>query len=43
VVPTLGASQLAIGVIQMEVPRELVRARFAGVPAVSPFLFGRQE
>jgi hypothetical protein len=43
VVPTLCASQFAIGVIQMEVPRELIRARFAGVAAVSPFLLGRQE
>jgi hypothetical protein len=43
VIPTLGASQLAIGVVEVEVPRELVRVRFAGIPAISPFLFGGQE
>jgi hypothetical protein len=43
VIPTLGASQLAIGVVEVEVPCELVRARFAGIPAISPFLLGCQE
>jgi hypothetical protein len=43
VIPTFGASQLAIGVVEVEVPCELVRARFAGIPAIPPFLLGRQE
>jgi len=43
VIPTLGASQLAIGAVEVEVPCELVRARLAGIPAISPFLLGRQE
>jgi hypothetical protein len=43
VIPTFDASQLAIGVVEVEVPCELVRARFAGMPAILPFLLGRQE
>jgi len=43
VIPTLGASQLTIGVVKVEVPCDLVRVRLAGIPAISPFLFGRQE
>ena len=36
VVPALGADQLAVGVVQVEVPRELVRGRLARVAAVLP-------
>ena len=43
VIPTLGAGQLAIGIVEVEMPRELLRARFAGIPAIAPFLFGGQE
>jgi len=43
VIPTLGAGQLAIGVVEVEVPCELVRAGLARIPAISPFLLGRQE
>ena len=42
-IPALGANQLAIGVVEVEVPCKLLRARFAGIPAVPPFLLGRQE
>jgi len=37
-VPALGADQLAVGVIQVEVPRELVRARLACIAAIAPLL-----
>ena len=43
VIPTLGAGQLAIGIVEVEVPRELLRARFAGISAIAPLLFGGQE
>jgi hypothetical protein len=43
VIPTLGASQFAVGVVEVEMPCESVCARFAGIPAISPFLLGRQE
>ena len=43
VIPTLGADQLAIGIVEVEMPRELLRARFAGIPAIPPFLFDGQE
>jgi hypothetical protein len=43
VIPTLGASQLAIGVVEVKVPRKLLRVRLAGIPAIAPFLFGGQE
>jgi len=37
------AGQLAIGIVEVEVPRELLRARFAGISAIAPLLFGGQE
>lgn len=43
VIPTLGGGQLAIGVVEVEVPCKLLRVRLAGIPAISPFLLGRQE
>ena len=43
VIPTLGASQLAIGVVEVEVPCKLLRAWFTGIPVIAPFLFGGQE
>ncbi len=43
VIPTLGAGQLAIGIVEVKVPCELLRARFAGIPAIAPFLLGGQE
>jgi hypothetical protein len=42
-IPALGANQLAIGVVEVEVPCKLFRARLAGIPAISPFLLGGQE
>ena len=43
VIPALGTSQLAVGIVEVEMPCELVRARLAGIPAVSPFLLGGRE
>jgi hypothetical protein len=35
-IPALDANQLAIGIVEVEVPCELFRARLAGIPAISP-------
>jgi hypothetical protein len=43
VIPTLGAGKLAIGIVEVEMPRELLRARFAGISAIASLLFGGQE
>jgi len=43
VIPTLRAGQFAISVVEVEMPCELVRTRFACIPAISPFLLGRQK
>ena len=40
VIPTLGRA-FAIGVVEVEVPCKLVRARFACIPAISALLFCR--
>ena len=41
--PTLGAGQLAMCIVEVEMPRELLCARFSGIPAIAPFLFGGQK
>ena len=43
VIPTVGASQLAVGIVETEVPCELVYARFAGISAISPLLLGSEK
>jgi hypothetical protein len=37
------AGQLAVSIIEMEITRQLVRTEFAGIAAVSPYLFGGEE
>ena len=43
VVPTLDADQVMVGVVQIEMSRELVRARPARVAAIEPLLLGGES
>ncbi len=43
VIPTLRPSHLTIGIVEVEVPCELVLARLTRIPAISPFLLSRQK
>jgi len=42
VIPTLGASQLAISVVEVEMPCKLFCARLTGIPAIPLLLLGCQ-
>ncbi len=43
VIRTPGAGQRAIGIVEADMPRGLLRARFAAIPAMAPLLFGGRE
>jgi hypothetical protein len=41
--PNAWCQPARVGVVEVEVPCKLVRVRLAGIPAISPFLLGRQK
>ena len=42
-VPALRADHLVVGVVQVEVARELIRARLTRIATVSPLLLGGEK